>query len=361
MSSGEETRKIQFTGKSTYIVSLPKQWITDLGLKRGDQVSVDRKGISSLQIMPYNTQRKGQSETAWLEIEPKEETSTVVRKLISLYFLHFKTISIKPRVGRITPSQRIGIRNTVKKILMGAEITADSSDGITVQILINLVELSVDAAFKRMMLLAKSMLDDALIAIKEGNEELAKEVINSDDDVDRFGFYITRQLAIGIENEYMLKEMGFDNARDCLGYRVVVKNVERLGDHAVRLSKDVLDYKTPIHGKNFDRIQEMSSYAISVMDDACLALFKKDYDQAEKSIESANAIQKYEKRISDNLQKNKNEEEVFRIRKIVENVKRVAEYASDIGEIVLNMNIEKILKKPEIMFGELMFKKEKIR
>jgi len=81
------------------------------------------------------------------------------------------------------------------------------------------------------------------------------------------------------------------------------------------------------------------------MDDACLALFKKDYDQAEKSIGSANNIQKYEKRILDNLKTSKNEEEIFRIRKIVENVKRVAEYASDIGEIVLNMNIEKILKK----------------
>ena len=348
MSSGEETRKIQFTGKSTYIISLPKQWITDLGLKQGDQVLVGRKGISSLHVTPYNTRKKEQTETAAIEIEPTEETSTVVRKLVSLYFLHFKTITIKPRVGRITPSQRIGIRDAVKKILMGTEITADSSDGITVQILINLVELSVDAAFKRMMLLAKSMLDDALIAIKEGNEELAKEVINSDDDVDRFGFYITRQLAIAIENDHMLKEMGFDNARDCLGYRVVVKNVERLGDHAVRLSQDVLDYKTPIQGKNFDRIQEMSSYAISVMDDACLALFKKDYDQAEKSIESANNIQKYEKRILDNLKTSKDEEEIFRIRKIVENIKRVAEYASDIGEIVLNMNIEKILKKPKM-------------
>ena len=346
LTSGDETRKIQFTGKSTYIVSLPKQWITELGLKQGDRVSVDRKGVSSLQIMPWNTRRKDQSETATIEIEPKEETSSVVRKLISLYFLHFKTINIKPRIGRITPSQRIGIRNGVKKILMGSEITADSSDGITIQILINLVELSVDAAFKRMMSLAKSMLDDALLAIKEGNEELAKEVINSDDDVDRFGFYITRQLAIAIENEHMLKEMGFDNTRDCLGYRVVVKNVERLGDHAVGLSQDVLDYKMPIQGKNFDRIQEMSNFAISVMDEACLALFKKDYEQADKSIESANDIQRYEKRISDNLKTNKNEEEVFRIRRIVENVKRVAEYASDIGEIVLNMNIEKILKKP---------------
>ena len=151
LTSGDETRKIQFTGKSTYIISLPKQWITELGLKQGDRVSVDRKGVSSLQIMPYNTRRKDQSETATIEIEPKEETSSIVRKLISLYFLHFKTISIKPRIGRITPSQRIGIRNGVKKILMGSEITADSSDGITIQILINLVELSVDAAFKRMM------------------------------------------------------------------------------------------------------------------------------------------------------------------------------------------------------------------
>jgi len=348
MVNSEETRKIQFTGKSTYIISLPKQWVNGLGLKRGDQVSVERSGTTSLQIMPHRTRKKEESEVATIEIEPEEEKSSVVRKLVSLYFFRFKIINIKPKIGRITPSQRVGIRDAVKKILMGSEITADSSDGITIQVLINLVELSVDGAFKRMMLLAKSMQDDALIAIKEGNEDLAKEVINSDDDVDRFGFYITRQLAIAIENDHMLKEMGFDNARDCLGYRVVVKNVERLGDHAVRLSQDVLDYKTPIQGKNFDRIQEMSSYAISVMDDACLALFKKDYDQAEKSIGSANNIQKYEKRILDNLKTSKDDEEIFRIRKIVENVKRVAEYASDIGEIVLNMNIEKILKKSEM-------------
>ena len=345
MADSEDTRKIQFTGKSTYIISLPKQWVTDLGLKQGDQISVGRKGISSLQITPYNVRKHGQPETATIEIEPKEETSSVVRKLISLYFFHFKTITIKPKTGRITPSQRMGVRKAVKKILMGMEVTADSSDGITVQILINLVELSVDAAFKRMTLLAKSMLDDALLATNEGNEELAKEVINSDDDVDRFGFYITRQLAIGIENEHMLKEMGFDSARDCLGYRVVIKNVERLADHAVRLSQDVLDYKTPIQGKNFDRIREMSGYALSVMDDACLALFKKDYEQAEKSIGNANDIQKYERRILDNLKIGKDEEEIFRVRRIVENVKRVAEYASDIGEVVLNMNIEKVLKK----------------
>ncbi len=345
MANSEETRKIQFTGKSTYIISLPKQWVSELGLKQGDRVSVGRSGTTSLQIMPHHTRKKEESEVATIEIEPKEEKSSVVRKLVSLYFFRFKIINIKPKTGRITPSQRVGIRDAVKKILMGCEITADSSNGITIQVLINLIEMSVDDGLKRMMSLAKSMQDDALIAIKEGNVELAKEVINSDDDVDRFAFYITRQLVIAIENDHMLKEMGFQNARDCLGYRVIIKNVERLADHAVRISKDVLDYKKPITGKLFDRIKEMSDFAISVMDAACLALYKKNYEEAENAIKRANSIEKYEKEIIVRLGINKDEEEVFRVRRISENVKRIAEYASDVGEIVLNMNIEKVIKK----------------
>ena len=73
LTSGDETRKIQFTGKSTYIVSLPKQWITELGLKQGDRVSVDRKGVSSLQIMPWNTRRKDQSDTATKKLNLKKK------------------------------------------------------------------------------------------------------------------------------------------------------------------------------------------------------------------------------------------------------------------------------------------------
>ena len=87
--SEEETRKIQFTGKSTYIVSLPKKWVGDLGLKKGDQILVQRKGTSSLQIVPYNTRTKRESEIATLEIDPEEQPSSVERKLIALYFLHF--------------------------------------------------------------------------------------------------------------------------------------------------------------------------------------------------------------------------------------------------------------------------------
>ncbi|MSV33200.1 MAG: phosphate uptake regulator PhoU [Nitrosarchaeum sp.] len=345
MEERDETRKIQFTGKSSYIVSLPKQWVMDLGLKQGDQIRMRRKDSSTLEIYPPKFETRSQKkEEATIEIDD-EETSSIVRKLISLYFLGYKTINIKPKTGRLGPNQRNAVKEAVKRMLMGSEIISDSSGGITVQVLVNLLELSVDGAFKRMIHLAKSMSNDAILAMRENNLELAQEVINTDDEVDRFGFYIIRQLKIAIQNEHMLKEMGFRNARDCLGYRLVVKNIERTGDHAAFIAKDVLEFKKPVKKDIVEKIEEMNEFALSVLDDSCLALFKEDYVQAEKTIEKTNEIIKYEKRVRDASKSLKDDEEIYRIRRMTENIRRISEYASDIAEIVLNMNIEKSLKK----------------
>jgi len=163
--------------------------------------------------------------------------------------------------------------------------------------------------------------------------------------VDRFGFYIIRQLKIAIQNEHMLKEMGFSNSRDCLGYRLVVKNIERTGDHAVLIANDLIEFKKPIRKEILEKIQEINDFAVGVLDDACLALFKGDYGQAEKTIKKSIDIIKIEKKILNATKSLRDDEEVYRIRRVVENLKRIAEYASDIAEIVLNMNVEKTLKK----------------
>ncbi|WP_428325898.1 PhoU domain-containing protein [Nitrosopumilus sp.] len=346
MEEREETRKIQFTGKSSYIVSLPKQWIMDLGLKQGDQIRMVRKGSSTLELYPPKFESRSQKkEEAIIEINSEEKASSIVRKLISLYFLGFKTINVKPKDGRLSPIQRNTVKEAVKRMLMGSEIISDSSGGITVQVLVNLLELSVDGAFKRMIHLAKSMSSDAILAVKENNLDLAQEVINTDDEVDRFGFYIIRQLKIAIQNEHMLKEMGFRNPRNCLGYRLVVKNIERTGDHAAFIAKDLLEFKKSVKKEILEKLQDMNEFCLSVLDDACLALFKEDYSQAEKTIEKTSEIVKFEKKVREASKSLKDDEEIYRVRRMTENIRRISEYASDIAEIVLNMNIEKAIKK----------------
>lgn len=346
MGENEETRKIQFTGKSSYIVTLPKDWITDLNLKRGDQIRIVRKGAAALEIYPPKYESLSpKKDDAILEIDGREEAESIVRKLISLYFLGFKYITIKPKGDRLDPVQRSTVKESVKRMLMGSEITSDSSSGITVQVLVNLLELSVDGAFKRMIHLAKSMCNDAILAVRENNADLAREVINTDDEVDRFSFYIIRQLKIAIQNEHILKEIGFRNARNCLGYRLVVKNIERTGDHATLIAHDVLEFGRSIDQKFLDKIHEMNQFCLSVLDDACLALFKEDYVQAEQTIKECDKVGAQEKELLDSLDGLKDNEQAYRVRRMSENIRRIAEYASDISEIVLNMNVEKALKR----------------
>ena len=345
MEEAEDVRRLQFTGKSTFIVSLPKQWIRDLGLKQGDQVRIVRQASSVLHLYPPKArpvrQRQGD---ATVRIGAGEKSPATVRRLISLYFLGFKTIHVRPKSGRLTAAQRTSIKHAARRMLMGAEVISDSGSGVTIQVLVDFKELTVDGAFKRMLHLAKSMLVDAVEAMRDGNEALARDVIGTDDEVDRFGFYIIRQLKTAIESEHMLGEIGFDHARNCLGYRLVAKNIERTGDHAVRIARDVIEFKGGVGADAAEEIRGMAEYAIRVLNDACLALFKKDYDLAESTIRAAGGIASSEAAVL-RLAGGRAGPAVYRIRRTAEDIRRIAEYASDISEIVLNMTVEKSLKK----------------
>src|SRR6476619_4690352 len=182
-----DIRKIQFTGRSTYILSLPKKWIEE---KRLNDVVNE---VTTLVLID-------------------EAPNTLKRKIVSIYLSGYNLINLKSKIGRIQPIQREAVREIVRRSLIGTEIIADSSDIITIQILLTLPELSVNTAVRRMFLIASSMHRDALVALKEKNYDIAMGVIRSDDEVDRFSLYILRNLVMGTNNERVLQEIGLKNA-----------------------------------------------------------------------------------------------------------------------------------------------------
>ena len=72
------------------------------------------------------------------------------------------------------------------------------------------------------------------------------------------------------------------------------------------------------------------------------ALFRNDFNLAESVIEKLNQVHKLEKETVICLQTAKIEE-VVNLRLVIESVRRTAEYASDISEVVLNLNVDSVL------------------
>jgi phosphate uptake regulator len=63
----EETRKLQFTGGSTYILSLPKRWITQNQLKKGSVIKLREEEGGLLSIIPTDTKEFKKLSKAELE------------------------------------------------------------------------------------------------------------------------------------------------------------------------------------------------------------------------------------------------------------------------------------------------------
>ncbi|MDW8022195.1 MAG: PhoU domain-containing protein [Nitrososphaerota archaeon] len=344
-NTNEEIRKIQFTGRSTYIVSLPKKWISALGLKAGSQLIVSQQGNSLILTPKEMAKSLPQSVEAIVAISKKDDPDTVVRKITSLYLVGYNIIAVRTRDERIDVSQRNSIKELVRKKLVGTEIISETSNEIKLQVLLSYPELSVENALRRMCLIAASMHDDAVQALKNLDKKLAQEVIQLDDEVDRFSLYIIRQLKAAVQNETILRDIGLSSPRDCLGYRVIVKFVERIADHATKIAEQSLAMEEKPNEKIFQKILEMSAFAKTVFEEAIKSLFKKDYTLADHVISKAKTITSLENEALKDIQPQIKLKDFPNIRMIIESIRRTAEYASDIAEIVLNLNINQTLVK----------------
>jgi len=332
-----EIRKVQKTGGATYIVSLPKDWVEENKIKPGDGVVIKRLEDASLQIIPPGTLEEKKVAEAKIVISPNEDPHRIARKVISLYLVGHNLIHIASET-KISPLQRKVIKTYVKEKLVGAELIADSPSEMTIRVMLSYPELSVKDALRRMFLIASSMQKEAISALEKLDRGSAEEVVRLDDEVDRFSMYIIRLIKIAVQNPRSIRDIGLRNARDCLGYRLIVKSVERIADHAALIAEKVKLIHKPLNREVLKEIQNMSAFVNAMVEKSMLALFKEDYDLAEEIIVEKERAESTEERVI-KLTIELPREDSINVRLITESLRRIAEYCSDIAEIVLNLTV----------------------
>jgi phosphate uptake regulator len=339
----EEQRKLQMTGGSTYILSLPKEWVTRNQLQKGSLLVLAEEDDGSLSLFPSKLEKKEKKSEALIRVSTNDNPDAVMRKAISAYLVGYSILHIRARGQQpLAVGLRNYLKNFTRSYLVGTEIVTDSPTDLTLQILLNYPELSVESALRRMAIIAGSMHREAVACLTSLDYSTAKAVVETDREVNRFSLYILRLLKMAVTNIRLVKDIGLSNPRECLGYRLIAKSVERTADHATKIAENVLPLKNPVSPDLLQNVHSLSSLAISMFESSVEALFKHDYNQAESVIEKISQIHKLEKDavISSNAV---NIEEIPNVRLIIESIRRTAEYASDISEVVLNLNVESVL------------------
>jgi phosphate uptake regulator len=339
----EETRKLQFTGGSTYIISLPKRWVDQNHLEKGSTIKLREEEDGLLSIIPNETTIQQRPEEASIKVKTKDSSDSIIRKAVSAYLVGYNILHIKGESQKeLSTRQRRELKSFSRNMLVGTEIVIDTPQELTLQVLLSYPELSVQSALRRMSIITASMHRDAITALKGLDSQHAKEVLITDNEVDRFNLYIVRQLKTAIQNPRIIKEIGLKTPRDCLGYRLVTKSVERTADHAASIADNVLLIKNKLEPETVEKLEKMSNLAVSMFETAIEALFRKDYTLAESIVEKTKDVSSMEKEAVVSSQKT-DVEDAPHLRLIIESVRRTAEYASDIAEVVLNLTVESVL------------------
>jgi phosphate uptake regulator len=336
-----EGRKLQLTGGSTYVVSLPKPWVTNAGLKAGDMLFLDPRADGSISVS-HRPSSKVAVRRKIFEETGEEARDHLLRKLIGAYVAGFGLVEVRFDAPR-GPFVRKVAREFCR-LVIGPEVIEETRNSIVIQDLSDPSELSSEKCLRRMHLVVRAMLQDAVNALKTQNAGLAHEVVQRDQDVDRLYWMVSKRYHLA-----HLPQESIDRSTSAgvHGHRLVAKLFERIGDHAERIAKT---YETIVDGKGLDpklakEIEEANTSAISILDKAFNALLTNDIDLANEAIDARADHQRLVDALSHRFSGKKGEE-LLAYGVLVDSLGRTASYAADIAEQAINLAVLLDADKP---------------
>ncbi|USH00700.1 phosphate uptake regulator PhoU [Thermococcus argininiproducens] len=302
-----EFRKIQFTGRSSYIISLPKKWVRENNLKQGDIVPITINPDGSLLIFPKEPREI--SESRELLISKEISPDMAVRLLISAYIQGYDIIDVK--FTEDMPIYKVKIRQTIQN-LPGLEIILEEPLRITSKSLLADEEVNLKEIIERLTSILISMIEDLTLISEFEKKEVLRDINGLENELDRFYFLTLRAVNKILSGGSIVKDGGLIKRNfDLLGVLFIVRNIERIGDHMVRIAE------------NFDPDLNIA-YLKEIIQKVMSQMTRKDLKKIDAIMLE---LKEHIKSID------------YRKSLAMDSYRRILEYLENIGETIINMSL----------------------
>ncbi|ADI74607.1 phosphate uptake regulator, PhoU [Methanohalobium evestigatum Z-7303] len=335
-----ESRKVQQTGGSTYIISLPKKWAEKVRIKSGSQVFLQQHPDGTLVIDPV-------SESSPVQKKERDITGkmgeVLTRDIIAAYLAGFDIIELKSK--RILAEQKNVIRDVCYK-LIGPEIIEETSKSVIIQDLLNPNEVSIKKSVKRMFLISNSMHKDAIRALKTKDSDLAMDVIHRDDEVDRLFLLISKQFRAVLRGAQLpdTAETSIDEYHD---FRMTASPLERIADHARKIAKVAYNMDFSITQDSMDLIENASDTSRKIVENSINALYDSNVELANQVIDQGDQMREQVTKINETLLKLDSHEAIVALGTVADSIDRIGDYGANIAEISINSAMSNALKEQD--------------
>ncbi len=312
-----EIRKIQKTGGSTLVVSLPKVWCQNFDLKVGSKVMLNYNDKGGIMMEPFE---KSQTSTgAVMDIKKNADMENEMRMLISKYIQGVKRINIRSEDKKAMDD----VIHRFLEFTIGFEIIDEKTNEATLEDLISLPMLTFEKGMRRMVTLVRSIVTESI-----SDQKIPFDyILQKEDEVDKFNIYIQRLFSQSLK-DYSVLQLNNISSSEALSYLLVSRALERIADHGLRIYSLLGQKKL-----NNSDLKNYIKSATEIMNRSMEYFFKKDVRSANLEISK----KEYFKSERDNINRSlRGKADGILLAEILEDAERIALYSTDICELIMD-------------------------
>jgi phosphate uptake regulator len=354
MENNLETRKIQQVGFSTLVVSLPREWAKDAGLKKGNTITFSKEEDGSLKLIPSRDYEKKEVERCIINADLAKDNRLLNRVITACYILGRDMIDIEAKELRQDCLEEI--RRTLRR-LTGLGVVEQTMKSMSLHNFVDPTKYSIYGMMKRHHVILSSMLEASDKALIKRDMELAEEVLRMEDESDQLYWLIVRQLILSINDKEIAKKIGIVNSVHLVGNRVVAKSLEEMADCAENIAKEIiilLENEIQIPEEISKKITLMFEAISKVSEKSMTALFNLNIKNANSVIEEIVHLKAEGRNLNELIIKKAGSKvrSAVSLNSILWNLEQIANYCISISEVTINRTIEtssdicKTIKQP---------------
>ena len=335
-TGGFHGRRIQKTGGSTFIISLPKNWVTSRGLHAGDQLMFTPRPDGSLTVSPESV-GAGEAVRRVIVVSNDLEEEHLVRRLIAEYIAGSSLLEVRTE-GRMNARTRDVVRGFAQRVI-GPEILEETAESVVLQDVVGANPLPIPSVIRRMHQMVRAMHADAMAAFRTLDGSIARDVVERDWEVDRLHWFMEKQVNSALRDARVLSSLDL-TLPECSTYLLTSRLLERVADHAVRIAETVslLDKDKPPSAMT-DALEAMATAATQALSDALDSLEQRDIERANEVIDRVHHLAEQRPNLVAELATKKARLAVG-LAYVLESIERTALYATDLAEIAINHAVE---------------------
>lgn len=325
-----ETRKIQVTGKSTFVVSLPKKWVNKVNVKSGDSVALFPLPDNTLLINP-NLAEKERPQTKMVIMLNTDDVDEMLRRFVGAYLAGYSIIEFRSQAD-----MPIAVRQRVRRIsqfVIGPQIIEESPTSIAFKDMLDASDFSMSKAVKRMQLITLDMLKESMKLLKDGKGR-GEDLHFRDDEVDKLYWMITKQYYRVLRDALFADKLQM-TSQEAMSYLLIARSVERMADHALKINNNAQELNGGVVLAK--ELEEMVQRIGALSDDVLNAFFRNRHDQSFDLVTRARGIvAELEKMKHELLSDGTDAKMIVPLAYIIDSLERITSYAEDIAEISIN-------------------------